>query len=472
MGGDPSTEGILAQGTGSGLTECLLHASCAGEVPRSLRKHRNRRSFTFGVTADGAPIPPYKFSGVVFALFLGYLDLGTDVSTLISYYQANQMWWFAIGLVFVVGPALVAAKFVLRDEDWWRRGLVVLHLGMLWEAFASLRSSQYSHVLATLATMEPLYEAAPQLMLQMYTVLLDWGRDGAQSGRLLFSIVVSCLSLARATTSLVAEHPLSQLPPAFDVPIWRVPCLAWLLETITGLAFGALPKEGSVDLDGCRWPTVTFVWAFLLYQGLEIWSKFFSLALLALVFRGYFLLVLVWLGVSRYFVLHCSLDEREETLRSRTQLRLVGTPFMDSVMDAPRSYDVACALTTVEFIVCATFGNMFSANDADQVPQNVRHLLTYVAAVCMAGKLVLGFLVVRPFKRIAGFGLGGEQKEQVQVLTIRRFSVSRAGVTEMESIPVVTTHQTPSMIVQSMPFGPNATVFGSNANDDAAFDDV
>lgn len=52
------------------------------------------------------------------------------MSTVISYYQVH-MWWFALGLTFVVGPALVAAMFFLREEIPVRRVLVALHLGFV-----------------------------------------------------------------------------------------------------------------------------------------------------------------------------------------------------------------------------------------------------------------------------------------------------------------------------------------------------
>ncbi|CAN0278287.1 unnamed protein product, partial [Ectocarpus fasciculatus] len=90
----------------------------------------------------------------------------------------------------------------------------------------------------------------------------------------------------------------------------------------------------------------------------------------------------------------------EELLRVRSQFRLVGMPFMDSVMDTLRSYDAGCALTTVEFGFCLTIGNMFDTGEGGQLPASIGRLWTYVAVVFMAGKLCLGYLIVRPFKRV------------------------------------------------------------------------
>lgn len=345
---------------------------------------------------------------MVLPLFLGYLDLGTDVSTVISYYQVH-MWWFALGLTFVVGPALVAAIFFLREEEPVRRVLVALHLGLLAEALFSVVEESYSHVLVSLRVVEPLYESVPQLMLQVYALLLEWDGDSSHWSQWLpvrlLSIVVSCASLAYAVTGLVAEQPLSDLPSTNSVGSSWCPCL-------TGRVFGTVPASGGVEVYGSHWHPQNFVWAFLGYQVLEIGSRFISLAILALVLRAYFLLVLSWLLISRFVILHCSLGPGQEHLRFRSQLRLVGMPFMDSVMDKVDSYDIGCALTTIEFLVCLTIGNKFSTNYSGQAPDNVRHAWSYVAVVCMAGKLFLGYVIVRPFKKNVGFGYGHEPQEQ------------------------------------------------------------
>ncbi|CAN0235143.1 unnamed protein product, partial [Ectocarpus fasciculatus] len=104
-------------------------------------------------------------------LVLGYADIGTDVLAVVSYYKAHHMWWYALGLIFIIGPALFAAIVLLRRENWFRRVLVALQLGMLVEALASWSNSAYSPTLASLRMMEPLYESVPQLMLQLYGLL-------------------------------------------------------------------------------------------------------------------------------------------------------------------------------------------------------------------------------------------------------------------------------------------------------------
>ncbi|CAM9940312.1 unnamed protein product, partial [Ectocarpus sp. 4 AP-2014] len=100
----------------------------------------------------------------------------------------------------------------------------------------------------------------------------------------------------------------------------------------------------------------------------------------------------------------------EGVSRVRSQFRLVGMPFMDSVMDTLNSYDRGCALTTVEFVFCLAIGNIFYTDERGQLPAYIGRVWTYGAVVCMAGKLFLGYLIVRPFKRVVRFGT--EQEEQ------------------------------------------------------------
>jgi len=266
-------------------------------------------------------------------------------------------------------------------------------------------------LLVILRVVEPLYESTPQLMLQMYVLLLEWG-DGSGQWPVsrISSVMTSCFSLAHATTGLVAEHPLTKISPTAGVASARCPGL-------TRLVFGAAPANGIVEVyNSSGWHPQNFLWAFLLYQWLEIGSRFVSLALLAVVLRAYFFVALLWLWASRSLILCLSLGQGEEQLRFRSMLRLVGMPFMDSVMDTLRSYDFGCALTTMEFVIFVALGNFFYESEAGQAPDNVRRVWTYVAVVLMAGKLVLGFLIVRPFKRVFGFGFGiiDEQEEQSQ----------------------------------------------------------
>lgn len=183
-------------------------------------------------------------------------------------------------------------------------------------------------------------------------------------------------------------------------------------QCLTQLAFGTVPTNVSVQVYRSRWNAQNIVWIFLVYQGLEIGSRFISLALLALVVRKFFFLVLVWLWFSRSVILYRSDGRGNKVLRFRSQLRLVGMPFMDSVMDRLDSYNVGVVFTTAEFLACVVIGNLVPTNKTDNVYDNIRLVWTCVAVGCMTGKLVLTWLIVRPFKREFVFGHGNEQQEE------------------------------------------------------------
>ncbi len=413
-----------------------LASRTTGGVPGSLRRHPNRnpQDFVFGIPEDGAPVPTWSsWTSVVFPLVVGYVDLGTDVAAVVSYLAAGHPFWFSLGLMFIVVPALFAAIYILRGEHRWRRFFVALHLGLLAEAWVSMADRSYSHVLVSLRVVEPLYESTPQLLLQTYVLMLEWG-DGWPVFRIL-SIVASWFSLAYAVTGLVAEHPLSHLAPATDTSSATARC-----PGLTRLLFGTVPANGSVAVfNDSRWHSQNFVWAFLVYQGFEIGARFLALALLALYLRPLFLLVLVYLWLSRSLILRLSLGKGDELLRFRSQLRLVGMPFMDSVMDALSSYDSACVLTTLEFMVFVTVGNRpgrlsdGDSKDSDdhELSPRLRLVLTAIAMVLMAGKLFLGCLIVRPFKRAVRFGRGEEEGGQGR--NSRRGSLAGVRSRDLES---------------------------------------
>lgn len=191
--------------------------NAGGGIPASLRNHRNFRRFVFAVPENGAPIPPWSKRSLAPALLLGYLDLFTDLGAVLSYHRwrtggSDDLFpWFATGLAFIVGPALIAGLYVLWQQEapasWWRAAAAAAQLGLVVEALVSVKEESYSHVLVALRVLEPLFQALPQLLLQAYVLLVDHGFLGLR----VFSLVVSTLSLATASTAIVAEHPLSQL---------------------------------------------------------------------------------------------------------------------------------------------------------------------------------------------------------------------------------------------------------------------
>lgn len=349
----------------------------------------------FAVPADGAPIPPWiSKRSVIPALALGYLDLFSDLFTVLSYYYTGKTWWFAAGLAFIVGPGLYCGLYVLRNEDFSRRLAAVLHLGLLKEALDSFKKESYSEVLVTLRVIAPLYQSLPQLILQTYVLLVN--RDLLPLK--LFSMVMSALSLAYAITGVVVEHPLSQLKWArgIDYPrarFWRA----------SRLFFGTIPFVGSVTVRGSyRFHPQDIVWWFFLYELLEIFGRVLSLVVLGLVLEYYLVVALAWMWLVRWFVSKASIGQgiEMENLRFRALVRVVGLPFMDSVMDRVKAYKLSCFLTSLETVGCLIVGNAFT--DGTALSDYTCRIFSVVALLCLGGKNAFATAIFVPFKEKIG----------------------------------------------------------------------
>ncbi|CAM9195962.1 unnamed protein product [Choristocarpus tenellus] len=357
---------------------------------------------------DGAPVPPWKsWLSMVPALGLGYLDLGTDIFTAVSYLQDDHYLMFWLILLFVLGSALIAGLFFLRNEDWSRRVLVVLHLGLVWEALVSFNDKNYSHLLVTLRVVGPLYESVPQLMLQLYAMLVVGNDTSGISFIRFVSIAISALSLAYVTTGLLAERPLSELKEKLQSGVEEAEGGG---DWLTGIMFGTVPALGRVSLGAIDMHPQHFVWMFLLYEVFEIVSRFFSLALLALVLQEWFILVLLYLWLSRMLILKVSGE-----LHVQTQLRLVGVPFMDSVLDSAYTFIVAVLITLVEFVSCILISNIVFNREDVNLPHESHQVISTVAIVCMVGKLVIAFLIVVPFKSLVWNSQSGRSISPLQL---------------------------------------------------------
>lgn len=331
------------------------------------------------------------------ALLLGYLDLASDLAAVASY-RSQQTYWFVLGLVFIFGPSLALGAALIRKES-AKRGLAVMaQVGLLVEAYTSIVEERYSHVLVALRLIGPLFGSLPQLLLQTYVLLVNREYLAVR----VFSIAVSTLSLAAATTGVVAEHPLSQFTWATGVDY---PTAKFTLAS--SLFFGTIPYVGSVVVGGgFRMHPQDFVWWFLAYEVLEIVGRFLSLAVAALVLEFYLFVLLAWFWFTRWTLSRVSIGRgvERENLRFRTLVRIVGMPFMDAVIDRVQAYKVSCFFTCVETACCLAVGNALEAVDAGRAlaSHDARLIFTIVALVCTAGKIVLAFVVVVPFKETIG----------------------------------------------------------------------
>ncbi|CAN0065387.1 unnamed protein product [Laminaria digitata] len=271
-------------------------------------------------------------------------------------------------------------------------------VGLLVEAYISIAEERVSHVIVALRLIGPLFESLPQILLQTYVLLVDREHLAVR----VFSVAVSTLSLAAATTGVVAEHPLSQLNWAngVDYPTARFPLAS-------SLFFGTIPYLGSVVMGGgFRMHPQDFIWWFLAYEVLEIVGRFLSLAVVALVLEFYLFVLLAWFWFTRWTLSRVSIGRgvERENLHFRALVRNVGMPFMDAVMDRVQAYKVSVFFTCVETACCLAVGNALDAADAGRAlaSHDARRIFTAVALVCTVGKIVLAFVVVVPFKETIG----------------------------------------------------------------------
>lgn len=389
----------------------------------------------FAVPEDGAPIPLWRSIGsIIPALALGYLDLLSDIFTALSYYRQHdngeaQTWWFVLSVVFIAAPSIIAGAMVSRSMIPVRRLAVVLHLGLLVEAYVSFREKSYSYVLVALRVIQPLFQSLPQLLLQTYVLLVSPGTD---LGLRLFSAAMSAISLSFAATAVIAEHPLSQLKWARGVTypsskFWRA----------TEVFFSTVQYVGSVIIrGGFRVHPQDYVWWFLGYQVLEIVGRVASLAVLALAADFFLFLVLAWLWATRWFISTVSIGvgAQQEMLRFRALLRVVGMPIMDSALDRVTAYIVSCTMTLVETVVFLAVGNAYPTTARRELPNladRMRRVFTVVSIMFTAGKLFMAMAVVVPLKEKIGRvapAESGELREEEDLTSTSRGGTGNVGV--------------------------------------------
>ena len=382
-----------------------------GPIPDKLEKHRFVAKFAFGfVGMNGPPLPPVESRGhalkiLILPVVLGYADLASDLITAVSY-KADHPVWFALGLVFALGPPLIMSVFFLSGVETYRRVLVVTQLSLLYEAFQTGANAAYSPVLALVRVAEPLFESVPQLLLQLYAMLRLWMETSSSRAGLFYrvaSVSISMASLAYAATDVSSVERLSYYTGWEDHATdgFRLcPCLPFL----TGFVFSRVPRQGTLSYIrgfGNVHPR-THVWFCAVYHVLEIVSRFISLAMLFLVLGGWLLLVLPYLWISRVIIVWTAawrtadlgtLNEARKALDFRFRVRLVAMPFLDSIVDGPVAFGLALGVTLVEFVLCVC---MYHELTQDDISASARLTMTIIAISCMVGKMLLAWAAIFP----------------------------------------------------------------------------
>lgn len=153
-----------------------------------------------------------------------------------------------------------------------------------------MQGEAYSDILALVRVIEPLFESGPQLLLQLYALLLLWIETSSSISRLVWRVVSVCISstsLAYSATDICCvEKRLRKTGGGGDIVQSRVcPCCL----SLTGVVFSRVPPEGASILKGLG--TVhprSHVWLCLVYHVRETFSRFVSLSMPALVMRACF----------------------------------------------------------------------------------------------------------------------------------------------------------------------------------------
>ncbi|CAB1110840.1 unnamed protein product [Ectocarpus sp. CCAP 1310/34] len=383
----------------------LVGNNLDGPIPTEVVNLRYFDKFNTGVLdAESSRLPT---GTVMLQVFFGYLDLVSDLYTAVSYYESGDSFWFTLVLAFALGPGIIASVFFLTPTivrvrvPWVRRVLVATQLSLLVEAWRNVAKRRFTPILEVVRLIEALFESVPQLLLQLYAALLLWSSPERNVLRL-GSVCISAGSLAYNATDLFSAKRLERCSDPLEGGI--CPCCSWL----TGLPFSRVPEKGSSRLNG--WGDVhprTHVWLCLLYHILEIVSRFVPLAMLALVMRKWFFLVLPYLWWSRYAVRKKAAAWTRKSTREtdkarprksvteRVRVKLVAMPFLDSVMDGSAAFGLGLVVTLVEFIVCVVIYHLYNHDD---LPTNLRLGLYVVASSCMVGKLLLAALAIFPLR--------------------------------------------------------------------------
>lgn len=376
-----------------------------GPIPKELLRHPRFSQFKTGLAKptgldlDEINVPDVNsrfdaLKKVILPVLLGYADLVSDLQTAFSYYKSNHFVWCVLVLIFALTPSVVLSIFYLSRIRWERRVLVALQLSLLVEAGRTVKDEIYSPVVALLRVVEPLLEAVPQLLLQLYVMLRVWNEEMLSSTSLVFrvaSVCMSAVSLAYAATDLSSVEKLKEF--GSDFPTGGFPC--WWCGGITGLIFSRVPAHGESPINNCfgEVHVRTHVWLCFMYHLLEIFCRFVPLAMLLLVMRGWFCLVLVYLWVSRSLLVSMAADITNVNFKFR--VRLVAMPFLDSIMDGTKEFGVGVVLTFLEFVACIA---IYNAYGRDILPFPVLQRLAQVAIFAMVGKLVLALAVILPLK--------------------------------------------------------------------------
>ena len=134
-------------------------------------------------------------------LFVGMLlyifDFGSDGYVAFQYYKNNEMWWFSLTVIFILGPSiLVNVTAVVHVFNIWTTIAAIFQLTIILRYFEAFGKKEGVILVTKLRYLETLTESAPQLCLQVYIMLRQWNFPWYT----ILSSVLSLLSVAWGIT--------------------------------------------------------------------------------------------------------------------------------------------------------------------------------------------------------------------------------------------------------------------------------
>lgn len=132
----------------------------------------------------------------------------------------------------------------------YRRVLLATQLSLLFEAWEPVEEREYSAILALMRVVEVLLESVPQLLLQLYALLVLWIEESSSPSRVVWRVVSECISatsMAYAASDVCSvEQPLLATGAGDGVARFGL-CPG--CPSLTGI-FSRLPDKGASTFGG------------------------------------------------------------------------------------------------------------------------------------------------------------------------------------------------------------------------------
>ena len=152
---------------------------------------------------------------VIIHLLIGYLDLLTDVLSIMQFHKQGNAKLMAANIVFLVFNVCVDVALVPDTVD---KVLAVLQVQQIVQAFKSMKSMQQTSIFVRSKKVDAICRSVPSIVLQVYGLLATLPALRSSEGfTLILSVVTSVVGSAISLGSLAPKAGFSLLSPRFVV---------------------------------------------------------------------------------------------------------------------------------------------------------------------------------------------------------------------------------------------------------------